>query len=383
MKKILLLVLPAIIILSACERFENRVKKNKAFDDSIEKVNWNHSMSEFKKYCDSIEKADEKNPDQLKKSIQIIKYSTSIPHSNGGVDANIVWKNTSGKVVAFAAFEVYPYNAFDVIVKGEKVWGAGRYLFERGPIYSYLTKQKDANWSNVWHNRTIRKMRITGIELDYIDGTIIKTEDSSIIEQVLPKDTSTKNINSDFNQDFKDAMRKYNVPIEQQEKDYSEKSFWRMIWRLIYGNVGLGLAYLFVSGILRLIFKLITKDKTRITLFIFFAIIFALLIEIYLWILWSSFCVITIRYYINSPTVTHVWLYYVAGIIGLLLLLFNLEAKYKKPSYNLTVFEKFKAIVFWPDVYFVVCILSFTIFCIFPNLMNNVVISFINNWIYN
>jgi hypothetical protein len=201
------------------------------------------------------------------------------------------------------------------------------------------------------------------------------------------KQSSFEDKLSGFEQDMKDALKKYNVPVEKETPE-SNKSFWKMVLRFIIANVVLVVAYLILGGILLLIFRIIVNLKQRITGFVFFLIVIAIIIQIYFWTLWSSFCVTTIKYYINSPTVTHSWIYYIIGFFGTVAILFSMEERFKSlklksnNNVNLKVFDKVKLLIFWMDIYFIFVVIGFIIFCIFPSLMTNNVMSFVNNLIY-
>jgi hypothetical protein len=122
----------------------------------------------------------------FKSSIEIIKYYTSSPNSAGGVDCNIIWKNLSEKTVKYARFTVVPFNEVNDRVKGEHDYsGDGEKTVKvTGPVKS---KQIDGNgtyWDCLWYNWTIDYMLITGIEIEYSDGSIISTTDINIIEKL-------------------------------------------------------------------------------------------------------------------------------------------------------------------------------------------------------
>lgn len=124
--------------------------------------------------------------DSMKRSIQIIKYYTSEPNSAGGVDCNIIWKNLSVKTVKYARFTVAPYNEVNDQVKGDLDYsGNGEKTVEvTGPVKSNQVNGNGTYWDCLWYNWTIDYMLITGIEIEYLDGTTISTSDINIIEQL-------------------------------------------------------------------------------------------------------------------------------------------------------------------------------------------------------
>ena len=122
----------------------------------------------------------------FKNSIEIIKYYTSSPNSAGGVDCNIIWKNLSEKTVKYARFTVVPYNKVNDRVKGEYDYnGNGEKVLEvTGPFKSKQIHGYGTHWDCLWYNWTIDYMLITGIEIEYLDGSVILTFDVNIIQKL-------------------------------------------------------------------------------------------------------------------------------------------------------------------------------------------------------
>lgn len=107
----------------------------------------------------------------LKHTIKIISVYPSRPNSAGGVDAHTVWKNTSNKTIKYISFQWTPYNAVGDVVDCE-IRG-----FERaggqvtGPIKPGQTYGYGYSWDCVWYNNTIRKIDLTDIRIEYMDGS--------------------------------------------------------------------------------------------------------------------------------------------------------------------------------------------------------------------
>lgn len=163
----------------------NNSKKNNSNIDSI-------ATARVQKFKDSIEneilsKKDEVKPELISKNIQIINFYTSEPNSAGGVDCNIIWKNTSSKVVKYARFTVTPYNAVDDVMKSEIGGASTKTLESTGPINPGVTDGYGTIYTNVWYNSSISKMKITAIELEYMDGSIVSTGNKEILNSVLPR----------------------------------------------------------------------------------------------------------------------------------------------------------------------------------------------------
>ena len=109
--------------------------------------------------------------EKLRQIIRIKKFYSSSPNSAGGVDFNIIWQNKSNKIVKYATFEVVPYNAVGDVVECT-IRNSSTF---RGQVTGPIKKNKwngyGTTWSNAWYNNTIKKIKVTGVDIDYVDGT--------------------------------------------------------------------------------------------------------------------------------------------------------------------------------------------------------------------
>jgi len=153
-----------------------KVVKQKQIEDSLKVVRQ-------KQIEDSLKVVE---LETFKNSIEIIKYYTSSPNSAGGVDCNIIWKNLSEKTVKYARFTVVPYNKVNDRVKGKYDYNDNgeKVLKVTGPVKSKQIDGYGTYWDCVWYNWTIDYMLITGIEIEYLDGSIISTSDVNIIQEL-------------------------------------------------------------------------------------------------------------------------------------------------------------------------------------------------------
>lgn len=153
-----------------------KVVKQKQIEDSLKAVRQ-------KQIEDSLKVVE---LETFKNSIEIIKYYTSSPNSVGGVDCNIIWKNLSEKTVKYVRFTVVPYNKVNDRVKGKYDYnGNGEKVVKvTGPVKSKQIDGYGTYWDCVWYNWTIDYMLITGIEIEYLDGSIISTSDVNIIQEL-------------------------------------------------------------------------------------------------------------------------------------------------------------------------------------------------------
>lgn len=124
-----------------------------------------------KKSQDSLKRA--KRIDLLKNTIKIKKSYLSSPNSAGGVDAHLVWKNVSNKTIKYLNWSGYPINAVGDPVSCEArgtIEGGGKVT---GPIKPGATYGYGTYWDCLWYNYSAKKLVLTGIYIEYMDGSSI------------------------------------------------------------------------------------------------------------------------------------------------------------------------------------------------------------------
>jgi hypothetical protein len=144
---------------------------------TIKLENFKNFTKIIKQTVDSL-KAMSIPEDNLPETIKIIKYYTLSPNLVGGVGCNIIWKNLSEKTIKYITFTVAPYNKVNDRVNSEKN------ITETGPVKSKQISGTDIYWGCVWYNVTIDYMLITGIKIQYLDGSTISTDDINIIQKL-------------------------------------------------------------------------------------------------------------------------------------------------------------------------------------------------------
>jgi hypothetical protein len=109
---------------------------------------------------------------ELEKIITIKAINLGNPNSASGVGFGIQWKNTSNKIIKYIFFEALPYNAVGDIVNGE----ISRSSYFRGKVTGPIKqeKRKISSWSTAWYNRTIKRIEIVKIDIEYLDGSKIE-----------------------------------------------------------------------------------------------------------------------------------------------------------------------------------------------------------------
>lgn len=115
---------------------------------------------------------------EIKNTIKVLKAYPKEPNSVGGVDFVIEYKNISGKQIKYSTFTVVPYNAVNDIVpcdiRGYKNFRGT----STGPIENGKTDR--CYWECAWYNNTIKRIEITAVELEFMDGTGIKIGSSEM-----------------------------------------------------------------------------------------------------------------------------------------------------------------------------------------------------------
>ena len=127
---------------------------------------------------DSIRKAD--RIDKVKHSIKIIKAYLSAPNSAGGVDAHLVWKNVSKKTIKYLTWSGYPINAVGDPVSCEirRISESGGKV--TGPIKPGATDGYDGCWECLWYNYSAKKLILTGIDIEYMDGSTMRINQNEL-----------------------------------------------------------------------------------------------------------------------------------------------------------------------------------------------------------
>lgn len=123
------------------------------------------------KRLDSLKRA--KRIDLLKNTIKIKKAYLSSPNSAGGVDAHLVWKNVSNKTIKYLNWSGYPINAVGDPVSCEvrgTIEGGGMVT---GPIKPGTTYGYGTYWDCLWYNYSAKKLVLTEINIEYMDGSSI------------------------------------------------------------------------------------------------------------------------------------------------------------------------------------------------------------------
>lgn len=163
-----------------------------------------------------------------------------------------------------------------------------------------------------------------------------------------------------------------------------KKSYWRMLFSLITADFIATIIFSFILMVLLLPIYLVSliseKFSEKFALLLYYPFIIITVIgQFYFWIIWASFCAYTVNYHIDSPSVIHLWLYYVTGFFAVSAPIIWFGAKESRlTESDLENKSNQKGTV----VYSLFAIIGYVVFCVWPELMDYEIISFLNNWIY-
>lgn len=165
----------------------------------------------------------------------------------------------------------------------------------------------------------------------------------------------------------------------------NKKSFWRMFFRFLISSF----IFIFIFSLLVIILmiplaifgKLLENFNPTATALLI-TIPFTLLAGIgqaILWILWSAYCVFTMHFFIDSPEVSHKWIYYLTSFLWTTGPIGWLSYKEKQSADNISEQKKINV---GANYYSLIIIVAFITLTIWPNLLEFKYFVWINNWIY-
>lgn len=168
------------------------------------------------------------------------------------------------------------------------------------------------------------------------------------------------------------------------ENDAPKKSYWRMFFRLQIAAFVSIFMFSFFLIILLLPLAPIAMLEERLNKGFLTVISIPFMIvagfgQVYFWIMWAAYCAFTVRFYVDSPTVTHSWIYYMTGLftasgpIGWLA---------HKENQLANSYEERKKIQAGTTYYSYIAIIAFIVFCIWTNLLDYKYFSWLNIWLY-
>lgn len=203
----------------------------------------------------------------------------------------------------------------------------------------------------------------------FLDGAF--SNDNSYAETIEKQEEANQLINEWAT--YWESNKVEIIKNSKQQKS-SEKSFWKMALMFFVASILILIIFsIFTVVVLMPIVIIIGKIKA---LRIPFMVILSLS-QVYFWLLWSSFCFATVKYYMDTPQVSYEWIYYLAGFVVLTGPIGYLSSKEQQSTNNRNEEIK-KGTAF----YGIISIIAFIVFCFWPSLITYDYLSFVNNFIY-
>lgn len=116
----------------------------------------------------------------IESMIRVYDVSVSAPNSADGVDCSVDFSNISEKTIKYITFTVEPYNAVGDMVEDEIRNSSITNLKLTGPIESTGSSHKARTWECAWYNSTIASAKLTGIYIEYMDGSNLDVSSDAI-----------------------------------------------------------------------------------------------------------------------------------------------------------------------------------------------------------
>ncbi|HEY5587871.1 MAG TPA: hypothetical protein VIK86_02830 [Candidatus Paceibacterota bacterium] len=154
------------------------------YQASLQKKIDDDKRAEVAKQKKEDELAAKKKVDDARSMLKVIKLYPSAPNSAGGVDLNILWTNSSKKVIKYIIFEVVPYNAVGD-VQSSDIGGDSNFRGKvTGPVNPGENDGGGSVWECAWYNSTITSVKLVGVDITYMDDSTASL-DSTQVQYVL------------------------------------------------------------------------------------------------------------------------------------------------------------------------------------------------------
>ena len=152
-------------------------------------------------------------------------------------------------------------------------------------------------------------------------------------------------------------------------KKLTSKSYWKMLLYLGIGDFAVTFLYSLLVVLTMFLTIGLTKGAEKIGLgnigtliLIIPKVIISIGLQIYFWVLWGAFCVFNVLYFIDSPQVTHNWLYYLTGFIAVSAPMSYLSSREQETEIS---YEAKKRISTYAGVYILISMSAYLLFCFY------------------
>lgn len=119
------------------------------------------------------EEAAKSKQDKLREIIRVKRVYIFDTNSAGKVDISINFINNSEKIIKYVDFSVVPYNAVGDAVKDHGKYDSEKSFRATGPFERGQGLKSGLYWDG-WYNSTIVSLKLTKIEIEYMDGSKVE-----------------------------------------------------------------------------------------------------------------------------------------------------------------------------------------------------------------
>lgn len=117
--------------------------------------------------------------DKLREIIRVKRVYIYDTDSAGRVDISIDFSNNSDKEIKYLDFEVIPLNAVGDAVKDHGMYDSEKRFRATGPFSKGEGLKGGWHWQG-WYNATIETLKLTQLDIEYMDGTKLTIDEEDI-----------------------------------------------------------------------------------------------------------------------------------------------------------------------------------------------------------
>lgn len=179
-KSTLIIACLTTILMFSCTSQEEKARKAREKEEHLKELAYRDSIRldlerqheiEAKRQ-DSIKQ--EKRRETIKSAIKITSYYLTSPNSASGVSVYFYYKNLSDKPIKYLVWVGYPINRVNDMVTCD-IRGYSTYRGkDTGPVKKGSTG--GGYWDCAWYNWQAHKLILTGVEIEYMDGTTLNID---------------------------------------------------------------------------------------------------------------------------------------------------------------------------------------------------------------
>lgn len=128
----------------------------------------------------------------LEQPVTILQHGIYSTDNYGGVKYRIVAANSSPKTIKYILFSANGFNAVGDVQADTISLNTTGQMQAVGPLEP--GSRKAGTWGPVWYNQNIKCVRLTGVEITYMDGTISQLSTTQLRAALGPLNQCRGNI---------------------------------------------------------------------------------------------------------------------------------------------------------------------------------------------